>query len=110
MNLPLIKTLLARQGIYNKNGSVCAYELLYRNGDALTANVDNLNPLSGDKATSSVIAQLFSNLDINTIIGNKRAYINFTHNNLIDQIPNLLPKNRIVIEVLETVMVDQPLI
>lgn len=110
MKQPLIKTLLARQGIYNKHGSVYAYELLYRNGDALTANVDNMNPLSGDAATSSVITQLFTNLDMDTIIGNKRAFINFTHNHLVQQIPNLLPKNRIVIEVLETVEIDQPLI
>lgn len=110
MNLPLITTLLARQGIYNRNGSVSAYELLYRDGDALTADVDNFNPLSGDKATSSVIVQLFANLDMNAIIGNKRAFINFTYNNIIEQIPALLPKNRIVIEVLETVAIDQNII
>ncbi|BCA93864.1 histidine kinase [Legionella antarctica] len=110
MNLPLIKTLLARQGIYNKNGSVFAYELLYREGDTPTANVDNFNPLSGDTATSSVITQLFANLDIKTIIGNKRAFINFTYNHLLEQIPLLLPKSRIVIEVLESVAATDPLI
>lgn len=110
MNQPLIKTLLARQGIYNKNGSVFAYELLYRNGDSLTANVDNLNAAAGDTATSSVLTQLFTNLDMNSILGNKPAFINFTHNHLIQQIPNLLPKNRIIIEVLETVSIDEPLI
>jgi c-di-GMP-related signal transduction protein len=110
LNPPLIKTLLARQGIYDTEGSVYAYELLYRNGDSPTANVDNLNPFSGDAATSSVITQLFTNLDMETILGNKRAFINFTHNHLIQQIPNLLPKERIVIEVLETVKIDQNLI
>ncbi|KTD62480.1 EAL and HDOD domain-containing protein [Legionella shakespearei] len=87
-----------------------AYELLYRNGDTPTANVDNMNPFSGDAATSSVITQLFTNLDMETILGNKRAFINFTHNHLVQQIPNLLPKERIVIEVLETVKIDQNLI
>jgi len=110
LNHPPIKTLLARQGIYNKNGSVWAYELLYRDGDALTANVDNHNILAAETATSSVIAQLFANLDMDTIVGNKRAFINFNHTHLIQQIPNLLPKHRIVIEVLETVTVDEPLI
>ncbi|CEG55647.1 EAL and HDOD domain-containing protein [Legionella fallonii] len=110
MSLPLIKILLARQGIYNKNGSVHAYELLYRDGDAQTAHVDNLNSFSGDSATSSVIAQLFSNMDMNSIIGNKRAFINFTRNHLLDEVPLLLPKSRIVVEVLETVTVDQRLI
>ena len=110
MNIPLIKTLLARQGIYNKNGIVQAYELLYRDGDALTANIDNLDSLSGDTATSSVIAQLFANLDMDSIIGNKRAFINFTYNHLVEQLPLLLPKHRIVIEVLETVVITQPII
>jgi EAL and modified HD-GYP domain-containing signal transduction protein len=101
------RTLLARQGIYNKNGSVWAYELLYRNGDSTEANINNLIASSGDAATSSVISQLFTNLDMDTIIGNKRAFINFTYNHLIHQVPNLLPKNRIVIEVLETIAIDQ---
>lgn len=110
MEEPLIKTLLARQGIYDKNGSVFAYELLYRNGEDNNSHVDNLNHNSGDIATSSVITQLFTNLDMNTIIGNKPAFINFTHNHLIHQVPKLLPKNRIYIEVLETVKIDSLLI
>lgn len=110
MDQPLIKTLLARQGIYDKNGSIFAYELLYRNGEDHKSNVDNLNYTSGDIATSSVITQLFTNLDMNSIIGNKPAFINFTHNHLIHQIPKLLPKNRIYIEVLETVKIDSLLI
>lgn len=110
MKQPNLKTLLARQAIFNKKGSVCAYELLYRNGNDLVANINNQNDSSGDAATSSVITQLFTNLDMNSIIGNKRAYINFTYNHLVQKIPSLLPKNRIVIEVLETVIVDEPLI
>lgn len=110
MDQPPIRTLLARQGIYDKNSSICAYELLYRSNEAQSSNVDNINSLSGDTATSSVLLQLFANLDVNTIIGNKRAFINFTHNHLVQQIPALLPKNRIVIEVLETVAIDKPLI
>lgn len=87
-----------------------AYELLYRNGDSQSANIDNLIESSGDAATSSVITQLFTNLDMDTIIGNKHAFINFTYNHLINQVPNLLPKQRIVIEVLETIAIDKPLI
>lgn len=110
MSKPIIQTLLARQGIYDKSGSVYAYELLYRRGDAIVSDVDNLNAQAGDAATSSVITQLFFNLDMDSLLGNKPAFINFTHNNLIQQIPGLLPKNRIVIEVLETVDIDQNLL
>lgn len=110
MDQTALTTLLARQAIFNKKGAVCAYELLYRNGDELRAHIDPTNPLAGDAATSSVITQLFTNLDINQIIGNKTAYINFTYNHLIEKIPELLPKNRIVIEILETVIIDDALI
>ena len=110
MDQTTLRTLLARQAIFNRKGAVCAYELLYRNGEDAVANINNANPLSGDAATSSVITQLFTNLDINNIIGKKTAYINFTYNHLIEQIPALLPKNRIVIEVLETVIIDEVLI
>ena len=110
MNETKFKTLIARQAIFNKKGLVTAYEILYRNSNELTANVDNSNPLSGDAATSSVITHLFANLDMNNIIGKRKAYINFTYNHLIQKIPSLLPKSRIVIEVLETVVIDEPLI
>ncbi len=103
-----LPTLLARQGIYTREGSVYAYELLYRNPGL--ANVNLGNGELGDKATSLVITQLFASMDIDTIIGDKLAYINFTHNHLIQKVPTLLPKERIVIEVLESVIVDKPLI
>ena len=110
MNQPAIKTLLARQGIYNKDSSVFAYELLYRNGVSQTADIDILNPFSGEQATSSVITQLFANMDMNLVIGNKLAFINFTYGHLVQQTPKLLPKNRIVIEILETVTINKLLI
>jgi c-di-GMP-related signal transduction protein len=106
VNLKTNKLLLARQAIFNKKGEVCAYELLYRSGEYLTAQINALDPLHGDTATSFVIAQFFTNMDINDLIGEKTAYINFTYNHIIQQLPSLLPKNRIVIEVLETVVMD----
>ncbi|MGL6028419.1 MAG: EAL and HDOD domain-containing protein [Legionella sp.] len=105
-----IKTLLARQGIYTQEGEVYAYELLYRNGDALTANVDNSNASTADAATSSVITQLFANLEMDNVIGDKHAFINFTYNHLLNDVPHLLPRRRIVVEVLETVLIDEALI
>ena len=103
-----LTTLLARQEIYDKTGSVYAYELLYRNPNSTYLSEHDV--LAGDRETSLVITQLFSSLDINSIVGNKLAYINFTHNHLVQRVPYLLPKDRIGIEVLETVVVDKELI
>ncbi|WP_238400482.1 EAL and HDOD domain-containing protein [Legionella bononiensis] len=102
--------LLARQGIYDKDSIVYAYEILYRNGNLLSAEVNNNNHHEGDTATSSVLTQLFTNLDFTALIGRKKAFINFTYNNIIQQIPMLLPKDRIVIEVLETVLADKDIV
>ncbi|CAM2987207.1 EAL and HDOD domain-containing protein [Legionella worsleiensis] len=110
MTEPNSSILLARQGIYDKKGIVCAYEILYRNGNPQYADVDNTNQFEGDSATSSVLTQMFTNMDMRTLLGNKRAYINFTYNNLIQKIPLLLPKDKIVVEILETVEPDNDII
>lgn len=91
-------------------GSVCAYELLYRADDRHVANIDPEDEAAGDKATSFVISHLFSNLDIDMVIGSRPAYMNFTRNHLLQKAPTLLPKERIVIELLENTLVDEPLV
>ncbi|KTC68104.1 putative Diguanylate phosphodiesterase (EAL domain) [Legionella birminghamensis] len=108
LNQPPVRTLLARQGIYDNTSSVLAYELLYRNSELENLNLA-LNS-SGELATYSVLLDLFANLNIDAIVGNKRAFINFTYQHLIEQIPALLPRKRIAIEVLETVVINQEVI
>jgi c-di-GMP-related signal transduction protein len=103
-------TLLARQGIYNKAGFICAYELLYRGDEAISANLFDQGSLEADTATSAVITQLFTNADMGLVLGNKPGFINFTRNHLLRHLPVLLPKNRIVIEVLEHIDIDQSVI
>ncbi|WP_392536982.1 EAL and HDOD domain-containing protein [Legionella sp. 227] len=105
-----MNTLLARQSIYDRDRLVKAYELLYRDGHSTVAHVDNLDLKAGDGATSSVITQLFTNLNMEDVIGNKLAFINFTYNHLVNQVPKLLPKNRIIIEVIENIQIDDHLI
>ncbi|MCW8399996.1 HDOD domain-containing protein [Legionella sp. PATHC038] len=105
-----MNTLLARQSIYDRDRLVKAYELLYRDGHSTVAHVDNLDLKAGDGATSSVITQLFTNLNMEDVIGNKLAFINFTYNHLVNQVPKLLPKNQIIIEVIENIQIDDQLI
>ncbi|KTD45455.1 putative Diguanylate phosphodiesterase (EAL domain) [Legionella quinlivanii] len=109
MTQPSLRTLLARQGIYDKTSSVFAYELLYRNSE-IQNQTSALSTVSGELATYSVLLDLFTNLNVEAIVGGKRAFINFTHLHLVQQIPALLPKHKIVIEVLETVAINQQLI
>ena len=102
--------MFARQEIYDAAGSVCAYELLYRNGDDLQSNIDPLDNLAGDKATSFVLSHLFTNLGLDSVVGNLPCYINFTRNHLLQKIPLLLPQNRVIIELLEHTVIDELLL
>lgn len=106
----LLTILFARQEIYNLQGSVCAYELLYRSGDINLADFNSADEVEGDKATSLVLSHLFTQLDIDNVIGRHTAFINFTRNHILKKIPNLLPKERVVIELLENIVVDDLLL
>ncbi len=96
-----INVLIARQPIFDKRMRVYGYELLYKGfmkrGDA---------SFDGDRATSKVILNSFYN-NIDTIIGGKRAFINSTDKLLKEDIPQMLSKEKIIIEVLENVRVDE---
>lgn len=105
-----MSTLIARQAIYDAQSTVCAYEILYRTGDLNYANIDTSDEKSGYDATASVLYNLFTHLNINTIICSHPAYINFTRTHLLQQIPARLPKDRVVIELLENLWVDDLLL
>jgi len=98
--------LVGRQPIFNRNRDVIGYELLYR---ALqtdkTANITN-----GDYATTQVLLNTFSEIGLDNIVGTGFAFINFTRNFLVGKYPIQLPPERIVIEVLEDISIDDHLV
>ncbi|BDX06204.1 EAL and HDOD domain-containing protein [Planctobacterium marinum] len=88
----------ARQPILDINKAVYAYELLFRE------SLKNVFPdVCENEATSKMIDGLQTNLGLDTLTQNKLAFINFTHDTLIDRYPLLLPNDQVVVEVLETV-------
>lgn len=96
---------VARQPIVDVNREVYAYELLFRVGE------DNCFPdISPDEATSKILTATHLSLGIEEITGNKKAFINFHRNALIYQFPTSLDANKVVIEVVETVDVDEALV
>jgi EAL and modified HD-GYP domain-containing signal transduction protein len=95
--------LLARQPIFDVNIEVVAYELLFREFDAEQANVTD-----GDLATSAVLVNALTNLDLSQLVGEGQAFVNFTANLLEVDLP--LEPERCVIEVLEDVVVTPELI
>ncbi|HRP88161.1 MAG TPA: EAL domain-containing protein, partial [Gammaproteobacteria bacterium] len=90
---------LGRQPILDRDGHTVAYELLFRpdrqNGVVVTDD---------RAATASVIAHAFTDLGIQSVLGERDGLINFDAELLLSDIPELLPAARIVIEILETVV------
>lgn len=99
------QVFIGRQPIFNSNLEVVGYELLFRPG-----NVDAFDGSDGNTATSQVINNALMEIGLDEIVGEVPAYINFTKDLLINGIAELLPEDRVVLEVLETVNVDQELI
>ncbi|NIV33944.1 MAG: diguanylate phosphodiesterase, partial [Anaerolineae bacterium] len=65
---------IGRQPIYDRNLNIHAYELLYRTGEVNGAQVAN-----GDQATSTVVMNALLDIGLENLIGEHRAFINFTH-------------------------------
>ncbi len=88
----------ARQPILDKSKSLFGYELLFR------TSLDNVFPdVDQEKATSKMIESLQFDLGLDRISDGKLAFINFTEKTLLGGYPELLPKQKVVIEILETV-------
>lgn len=96
---------VARQPIFNNKMDVYGYELLYRSG--MSNGFDGAN---GASATSSVITASFLNIGIERLVGKARAFINFDDELLLSSVPEMLPPDKVVIELLETVRVTDELI
>lgn len=99
------RVFLGRQAIFDRRLRVCAHELLFRSGATTGAGL-----LDDTQATASVIVNAFVEFDIERIIGPNRAFINVDRDFLLDARPVPLPRSRVVLEVLETVTVDDELV
>jgi c-di-GMP-related signal transduction protein len=87
---------IARQPIFDSRLRVYAYELLFRGGPQNFFQVRN-------HTSSSVIADSLTLFDLQTLTGNARAFINVDELALRLGAPRLLPPERIVVEILESV-------
>ena len=97
---------MARQPIFDNENNVYAYELLYRSNGQENA----YNGISGDESTADEVTNAFFGLDVKNIIGNARAFINFTGNLLKRGIPKMLSPEILVVEVLENQLTDDDLL
>ena len=85
---------VARQPIFNENKDIYGYELLFRGGPE-----NFFTEIDGDIATSTVLSHSFFTIGIEKITGWNTAFINFTRDLLLDRVPLLFPREKIVVEI-----------
>ncbi|CQR70744.1 EAL domain protein [Sporomusa ovata DSM 2662] len=96
---------VARQPIFDTALNVFAYELLFR------SNFINMyDGTDGDQATHSVIANSFLLIGMETLTNGKKAFINFTANSLQNNIPAMLPKKLVAVEILEDIIPNEKIL
>ncbi len=94
-----MNSFVARQPILDVKEKTVAYEILFRNG------IENEFPdVEGDKATFRIIADTFLASGFKEITNGKKAFINFPRNLIVNMAPRFLPREQIVVEILENVM------
>lgn len=89
---------LGRQPIVGREGELVAYELLFR-----SSQHDRAMVVDDVYATATVIKHAFSDLGIEAALGTKRGFINFDEHLLMSDIVEALPRDQVVLEVLEHV-------
>lgn len=96
---------LARQPIYDRNLDVYAYELLYRAADEANAP-EGL----GDQATYTVLMNALTEIGLDDLVGPHYAFINLTRGFVVGDSVLPFSGNKIVVEVLEDIAVDEAVI
>lgn len=88
----------ARQAVFNHKLHVVAYELLFRDGE------ENRFPqVDPHEATAKLIMRTHLNEGLSSVTMGKKALINFSEQCLLSGIAEMLPKESVIIEILETV-------
>jgi EAL and modified HD-GYP domain-containing signal transduction protein len=96
--------IVARQPIFDAGWDVIAYELLYR------PLPDAVGPVGPEAMTAGVLANAFSELGLDLLVGHVPAHINVTRDFLLDVRPLPLDPKRTVIELVEDQVVDAKLV
>jgi len=105
-NLPQAQEIfLGLQLILDKRQRLVAYELLFRSGELNAAHF-----LDNTQATAQVINYAFSHLEIGEALAGYECFINVGKALLMSDTIEILAQQRVTLELLETVVVDLPLI
>jgi EAL and modified HD-GYP domain-containing signal transduction protein len=96
---------LGRQPIMDRDGALVGYELLYRGSAVNSAIVAD-----DTQATSQVIATMLGEFGMRSVLGSDVGYINVNREILFSDVLAVLPSHLFVLEILESVALDESLL
>ncbi len=103
---PTMERYVARQPILDARLNVVAYELLFRRGrEATSAGV-----VDYDASTSETVLTSLSDIGLDALVGARTAFLNVPRTFLLEGHVQLCPPERVTLEVLESVVVDEPVV
>ena len=95
------KVLIGRQAIFDAQLQVVGYELLYRSSQMNAATFSD-----GDTVTARVMLDAYLEIGLEKLVGPHLAFINLTTKFVRDQLCENLPKDQVVLEILEDIPME----
>lgn len=96
--------LIGRQPICAADGSLVAYQLLFRSSQ------EAANVVDGYLATSTVLLNTFVEIGLDRVVGSKQAFVNLTREFLVGEHPLPNRPDMLVVAVLEDIEVDDEVV
>lgn len=100
-----MNSFIARQPIFNRDLKTVAYELLFR--DSMSNYFPNV---SDEHATYSMISDHLLGMPLPRLVGPHTSFINFPYQLIINGTASILPRDKVVIEILENAVPDADLL
>lgn len=107
--MPITTAVVGRQPIVDRACDVIGYELLFRALETSDTARDSMDPTDGELDGDVMSADVFFNtlgIGVDRVIGSKTAFCNADRGVLTGKVTITLPPERTVVEVLESVTVD----
>lgn len=96
---------VARQPVFDRELKLCGYELLYRQSEH-----NYFEGIDDRKATATLLSNSVLVARFSELVDGKRGFINFPGEFLAAGLPRLLPRKKIVVEILERVQATDAVI
>lgn len=93
-----METYIVRQPILDQNKKTVAYEILYQEDATTMYN-------SGDSTAANIIEQFLMGLSDERFLAGQKAYLTFTPNLLMKNIPHIFSEERLVIQIEDSALV-----